>query len=71
MLEQETSRKVNEMIRGMCSFCTDSFRKGEPVNSDDLNALAELITAVNAPDSNDKLPLIGFITSGDPSGDDT
>ncbi|MEK3722299.1 hypothetical protein [Paenibacillus sp. FSL H8-0034] len=70
MLELETSRKVNELIRGMCCFCTDTFKKGESVNSDDLNALATLITAVNAPEPIDKLPLIGFIASEVSSGDD-
>ncbi|MDF2722113.1 MAG: hypothetical protein K0Q59_1788 [Paenibacillus sp.] len=65
MLEAETTKRVNELIRGMCRFCINSFEKGNTVHTDDLNALAALITSVNSCGNGGPSPAIGFTAQSD------
>lgn len=71
MLEPKTIQKVNELIQGMTRFCIKSYQSGQPIDSDDIRALAELIASVNGPPDqpNDLTPAIGFPLPV-PAGDD-
>jgi len=72
MLEPKTIQMVNELIQAQARYCINS---NQLACSDDIKALAELITAVNVPpeQSGDPMQVIGFIAPdqcGDPDGDD-
>ncbi|RRJ62415.1 hypothetical protein EHV15_05200 [Paenibacillus oralis] len=69
MLEAKTTRLLNELIQGMTRFCIETYKSNQPIASEDLKALAELVSAVNVPPeqpSGDPVPVIGFVA---PVGD--
>lgn len=75
MLEAETTRMMNELIRGIAQHCIDSYKSNQPVAADDLRALAELVSALNVPPEQppgDPAPVVGFVVSdqADSPGDD-
>jgi hypothetical protein len=60
MLEEKTIQKLNELIR----------RKTDEANSvEEMNALAELVTAVNVSPLPDNSPVIGFLVPVDEGGE--
>jgi len=63
MLEKETSQKVNKLIRGMAQYCIKSYESSQSICSEDIRALAELISAVNHPveQPDVQTPLVGFV----------
>lgn len=66
MLEKETAKAVNELIRGICA----DWKSGQAVDAEGLNAMAALITAVNGAVANTPPgPVVGF-TSPSPGDDD-
>lgn len=74
MMEPKTIRMVNELIQGQTRFCIESYKSNQPVCSDDIRALAELVSALNVPPEQppgDTAPIVGFVVPADenPSGD--
>ncbi|HIW31288.1 MAG TPA: hypothetical protein IAA29_00725 [Candidatus Paenibacillus intestinavium] len=61
MLEVKTSQKVNELIRGMTEFCIRSYKSDQSVSKDDLEALANLIEAVNTSEQAELTSVVGFV----------
>lgn len=70
MLEKATSKKVNELIRGMAEFCIRTYKSDQSVSKDDLDALANLIEAVNTTEQLDLTPAIGFVVESEESEDE-
>lgn len=66
VLEAETIRRLNELIRGMVNFCIETYKKGESVDVKDLEALARLVEAVNSGgvEKTEAIKEIGFVVSG-------
>lgn len=75
MLEAKTIRLMNELIQDMTQSFIDSFKISQPINPEDLRALAELAGALNVPPDpqGDPAPVVGFVVTDqaeDPDGDE-
>lgn len=72
MLEAMTIQKLNELLQVVTENCIELHEINELVTTEKLNALANLISAVNIPSDPplEHSPVIGFVIPSECDGDE-